>query len=87
MTDQALEIKNLSVEYILKKGSKTAVKDISFQIKQGEASLSPNVSLKASIASGFSFPLNLAKIIVAGSPGISLGMKKFRVNAAKAAIK
>ena len=36
MTDQALEIKNLSVEYILKKGSKVAVKDISFQIKQGE---------------------------------------------------
>ena len=36
MTDQALEIKNLSVEYILKKGSKAAVKDISFQIKQGE---------------------------------------------------
>ena len=36
MTDQALKIKNLSVEYILKKGSKTAVKDISFQIKQGE---------------------------------------------------
>ena len=32
----ALEIKNLSVEYILKKGSKAAVKDISFQIKQGE---------------------------------------------------
>ena len=36
MTDQALKIKNLSVEYILKKGSKAAVKDISFQIKQGE---------------------------------------------------
>jgi peptide/nickel transport system ATP-binding protein len=36
MTDQALKIKNLSVEYILKKGSKTAVKNISFQIKQGE---------------------------------------------------
>jgi len=36
MTDQALKIKNLSVEYVLKKGTKTAVNDISFQIKQGE---------------------------------------------------
>ena len=47
----------------------------------------PNVSLSAFIASGFNFPLNLAKIIDAGSPGINLGIKKFIVIAAQAANK
>ena len=41
----------------------------------------------ALIASGFILPLNRAKIIDAGSPGINLGMIKFKVNAAKAAIR
>jgi hypothetical protein len=51
------------------------------------ASFKPNVFLRASIVSGFTKPLNLAKIIVAGSPGINLGMKKLSVSAAQAAIK
>ena len=41
----------------------------------------------ALIASGFSLPLNRAKIIDAGSPGINLGIIKFKVSAAKAAIR
>ena len=36
MSKAALHIKNLNVEYILKKGSHTAVKNISFQVEQGE---------------------------------------------------
>ena len=40
-----------------------------------------------SIASGFNLPLKRAKIIDAGSPGINLGMIKFKVKAAKAAIR
>ena len=47
----------------------------------------PKLSLIASIASGFNLPLKRAKIIDAGSPGISLGIIKFRVKAAKAAIR
>jgi len=36
MSKAALHIKNLNVEYILKKGSHPAVKNISFQVEQGE---------------------------------------------------
>ena len=36
MSKAALHIKDLNVEYILKKGSHHAVKNISFQVKQGE---------------------------------------------------
>ena len=46
----------------------------------------PKLSRMASIASGFSLPLKRAKIMEAGSPGISLGIIKFKVNAANAAI-
>ena len=49
--------------------------------------VNPKLCLMALIASGFSLPLNRAKIIDAGSPGISLGMIKFNVKAAKAAIR
>ena len=49
--------------------------------------VNPKLSLMASIASGFNLPLKRAKIIDAGSHGISLGMMKFKVNAAKAAIR
>ena len=47
----------------------------------------PKVSLSAFIASGFNLPRKRAKIIEAGSPGMNLGIKKFRVRAAKEAIK
>ena len=36
MSKAALHIKDLNVEYILKKGSHPAVKNISFQVEQGE---------------------------------------------------
>ena len=36
MSKAALHIKNLNVEYVLKKGSHPAVKNISFQVEQGE---------------------------------------------------
>jgi hypothetical protein len=51
------------------------------------SSVKPKVSRRAFIASGLSLPRNRAKIIAAGSPGISLGMKKLSVNAAHAAMK
>ena len=36
MSEAALSIKDLNVEYVLKKGSHPAVKNISFQVEQGE---------------------------------------------------
>ena len=46
----------------------------------------PKVCFRASIASGFNFPLKLANITDIGSPGIKRGMKKFNVMAAHPAI-
>ena len=36
MSEAALSIKDLNVEYTIKKGSHLAVKNVSFQVEQGE---------------------------------------------------